>query len=270
MRIWGNFLKKLLFLLLLMPLLLMAYSDSDFDGVADEHDLCPQSSMLDIVDKNGCRIEKLVVPTSNHFDLIFGLSRLKMATTNKSYLNESLQIDYYHNNLTLQLQSANYQKDGLGDTALSLFYRLNPTKDLSLTLGASLIFPTYDGDFDNNNIDYKLSTTLNYQWDMWSLFLGISHTIVNDDDINSSEYKILYQNAQNLYLGIGRYLSSKLYSSIIYSDNTGSYQGGEHLKNLSLYNHYMIDAHWFSRFGYLRGLNDSSSDQLYLNIGYYF
>lgn len=271
MKTWGNLLRKTVLLPLLMPLLLMAYSDADFDGVADEHDLCPNSTMLDIVNKDGCSIEKLVLPKSNqHVDLILGLNTVKLANTDQRSINESLQIDYYHHNFTLQLLSNNYEEEGLGDTTIALCYRLNPSSKLSLSLGASIILPTYQSDFDNNNVDYKLSTALTYQLSSLSIFLGSSYTLINDDDINGSNYNIHYQNSQNLYFGLGSYLSSRLYSSIIYSDSSAVYKGGEHLKSLSLYNHYRIDPHWFSRFGYVQGLNESSSDQLYLNMGYFF
>jgi hypothetical protein len=272
MKNWGNIIKRTAFLLMIAPLLLLAYSDGDFDGVADEHDLCPNSTMLDIVDKTGCVVEKLEIPPENqyHVDMVVGANYTKMAKTDDKRLNESFQMDYYYKNFTLQLQTANYEEGGMGDTTLGFHYRFRPLSKLSLNLGASLIFPTYDSELENNNMDYKISSSLSYQLNKVSLFGGVSYRVVNDDDINGSNYTITYQNSQNFYVGLGSYLFPKLYSSFIYSDGSSIYERGEHLQNISLYNHYLINANWFSRFGYTQGLNDSSSDQFYLSIGYYF
>ncbi len=269
MKTWGILLKRAVPFTIVMPLVVMAYSDADFDGVSDAHDLCPNSSMTDIVDQTGCTVEKLIAPTTNadRFDIILGLNQSRNSETS---LNQSLQIDYYHKNLTLQLQTANYVNGGQGDTTIGLFYRFKPMEKLSLSLGASAILPTYESDLDNNNMDYKLSASLNYPINKFSLFLGGSYTLVNDDDINGSNYNVSYQNSQNFYLGIGKYLLPKLYSSVIYSDSSSIYEGGDHSSSLSLYNHYIINPNWFTRFGYTQGLSDTASNQLYLSVGYYF
>ncbi|NOZ89733.1 MAG: hypothetical protein GXO60_00445, partial [Epsilonproteobacteria bacterium] len=62
MRYLGGITKNIVWIFLLVPLLLFAYIDSDLDGVSDEHDLCPNTPITDIVDINGCTIEKLVIP----------------------------------------------------------------------------------------------------------------------------------------------------------------------------------------------------------------
>ena len=263
-----NKIKEVIHLFLLLPLILLAYSDSDFDGVSDEHDLCPNSTMSDIVDIRGCTVEKLVMPKENlhHFDIIMGANYI---TDNKS-LNESLQVDYYYKDFTLQLQTANYEEGGVADTLLSLYYNFKPTQKLSLRLGGSAILPIYDSELDNNNMDYRASISLSYQLNTLSLFGGASLTLVNDEDINSSTYQIEYQNSSNYYLGFGSYFFSKLYSSLLYSFSSNSYTEGESMRNISLYNYYNIDGSWFTNFGYSKGLNSSSNNQIYINLGYYF
>jgi hypothetical protein len=272
MNIWENILKKLLLVLFFIPSLLFSYSDSDLDGVSDKNDLCPNSTMLDIVDRTGCTIEKLVLPPkkSTHFDIIIGTNYSKMGKNDKWNLNESLQFDYYYQNLIFQLQSSNYEEAGLGDTTLGAYYKLHPSSKLSVTLGTQVILPTYQNDLDNNNVDYKLSTSLNYQLDKISLFMGGSYSLINDDDINGSNYTIEYQNSHGFYVGIGSYLFPELYSSLIVSEGLSTCKGGEDIKNISFYNHYRIDKSWFSRFGYTEGLNNSSANQFFLNLGYYF
>jgi len=272
MNIWGDILKKALFILLSIPLLLFSYNDEDMDGVSDKNDLCPHSSMLEIVDKTGCTIETLVLPPKDdaHFDVIMGANYTKMGKSDESSFNQSLQFDYYWNNWTVQVHSANYEEGGLGDTTLGAYYRLHPSSELSVILGTQLILPTYTNDFHNNNMDYKFSSSFNYQLDKFSLSLGGSYRIVNDDDINGSNYTIEYQNSHSFYVAVGTYLFPNLYSSVMFNQSSSSCKKGEDIKNFSLYNHYKIDNHWFSRFGYSEGLNDNSSDQFFLDFGYYF
>ena len=271
MSTWGDILKKILFLFLFVPLLLVAYSDSDLDGVSDKNDLCPHSSILDIVDQTGCTVEKLATPPkdSSSFDVIVGVNYTKMGESETGTFNESAQFDYYYRDWTFQLQSSNYEEGGVGDTTLGLYYQLHPSSALSLTLGSQFILPTYKSDFDNNNMDYKLSSSLNYHLNKISLSLGGSYRINNDDDIKESDYSIEYQNSHSFYMGMGGYLLPSLYSSLVVAQSKSIYKDGDDMETLSLYNHYTIDEHWFSRFGYSGGLNSSSSDQLFLNVGYY-
>ena len=276
MSIWGDILKKFLLLFLFVPLLLLAYSDGDLDGISDKNDLCPHSSMLDIVDETGCAVEKLVAPPKDSsskkssFDVMVGANYSKVGRDKRETLDTSAQLDYYYRDWTFQLQSSNYEEGGVGDTTLGLYYQIHPSSALSLSLGSQLILPTYKSDFDNNNMDYKLSSSLNYHLNKISLSLGGSYRINNDDDIKESDYSIEYQNSHSFYMGMGSYLLPSLYSSLVAAQSKSIYRDGDDIKTLSIYNHYMIDEHWFSRFGYIRGLNNSSNDQLFLNIGYYY
>ena len=259
---------KKIMIYLLFSVMLLAYNDSDFDGVADEHDLCPNSEMTDIVDLTGCTIEKLINKEDklHNFDIIMGVNY----TEDSQSLNESFQADYYYSDFSLQLQTSRYDKVGIGDTTASLYYTLKATPKLSFRLGASAILPTYNSFLDNNNIDYSASLFMSYQIKSLSLFGGVGYKFMGDDDINSTNYKITYQNSTNYYLGFGSYFIPKLYSSFIYTFSDKSYKEGEALKNLSLYNYYIINSHWFSNFGYNFGLTDNSSNQSFINLGYYF
>jgi len=259
---------KKIMIYLLFSVMLLAYNDSDFDGVADEHDLCPNSEMTDIVDLTGCTIEKLINKENqpHHFDIIMGVNYIEESKS----LNESLQTDYYYNDFALELRTAHYDKMGIGDTTTTLYYTLKTESKLSFRFGVSAILPTYDSFLNNNKIDYTTSLFMNYQIKSLSLFGGIGYTFMGDDDINNTSYKITYQNAPNYYLGFGSYFIPKLYSSFIYTFSDKSYKEGEALKNLSFYNYYIINNHWFTNFGYNFGLTDNASNQSYINLGYYF
>ncbi len=264
MRYLGDIMKKII-LFYLFPVLLLAYNDSDFDGVADEHDLCPNSTITDIVDKTGCTIEKLTIPSQTHFDIVIGANYIDNKT-----LNSSLLIDYYYNNFIIQLQTANYENGGMGDTNLNLYYNFKPITKISMRIGVGTILPTYNSKLDNNNIDYKTSIFISYKDNKTVLFGGASYTIIGDDNIDNSIYTIKYQNSQNYYTGLGYYFLSKFYSSINYSNSSSIYKNGDDLKNISIYNYLGIDKHWFTSFGYSKGLNKTSTDQIYINFGYYF
>jgi len=273
MKQWGILVKRSILFAVQLPLLLMAYHDADLDGVADEHDQCPNSALTDIVDQRGCTIEKLTPPKKSiqdHFDVMVGISQLKTTHNHETQFNQSLQLDYYHQDLTLQLQSTHYEEGSWGDTSMALFYHLKPMPQLILRMGTAVILPTYESRWDNNQADYRLSSSLTYQLLPLSLFLGGSYTFINDEDINQENYQLHYQDSNTLYFGLGGYLLPKLYSSCIYTQSRSIYQGGSNLHTLSLYNHYMIDAHWFTRFGYTQGVSDDANDQLYLSVGYYF
>jgi hypothetical protein len=265
----GSIMKKIVwFYILILPLLLYAYNDSDLDGVSDEHDLCPNTPLTDIVDMKGCTIEKLVASnnkTPQHFDIILGANYLDSDTLNSSFI-----FDYYYQDFSLQLQGTNYEEGGLGDTTLNLYYNFQANQNLSIRIGFGAIFPTYDSELDNNNLDYKALFSLNYKRNKFSLFSGLGYSIINDDDINSTNYRVNYQNSLNYYMGFGYFISSKFYSSLSYSFSSSIYKGGDDFKNISLYNYYSIDKNWFTYFGYTKGVTKKSNDQLYINLGYYF
>ncbi len=273
MKKWGTLVNRTILFSMLIPLTLMAYHDSDLDGVADEHDLCPNSSLTDIVNQEGCTIEKLTLPksqTQDHFDLIMGLNQTTTTYQNDTQLSQTLQLDYYHNRITATLQTLHYQEDGMGDTTISLFYQLPEYGQLRVRMGASVILPTYDTAWNNNQTDYRLLASMQYPIQKLNLFAGGSYTFIGDEDINTTRTQLKLQNNHNYYLGLGGYFIPKLYSSLIYSNTSSIYQEGETIKTLSLFGYYMINTHWFTQFGYTQGISDNASDQLNLSVGYYF
>lgn len=275
--------KRLLLFALLMPLFLFAYQDSDLDGVEDKDDLCPNTSLIEIVDNSGCTIERLVVPdrnSSSSYDVVIGIGESKNSThqqTTKT-LTETLQVDYFYKNFSLQLstshfklESNTYDKSGMGDSYLGGSYRIELAKKLKLNFGGRLNIPTYESQFDNNNLDYTLFSSLNYRVDNFSFVSGVGYTFVNDDDINTTTYKLYYQNSLNYHIGVGYYFLPRLYGNISYLNSQSIYRGSDDLSSLSLYGYYAIDAHWFSSFSYTKGISDEATDRsLLIRVGYYF
>ncbi len=87
---------RLLLTLLFLTTSSYAYTDTDFDGVEDGYDLCPQTPLSDLVDRDGCVIKS--VGSKISFDLIagFGYSQMNYASQEPSdTLSTSLQTDIY-------------------------------------------------------------------------------------------------------------------------------------------------------------------------------
>ncbi|WP_353661935.1 DUF3187 domain-containing protein [Hydrogenimonas sp. SS33] len=279
--------KRILLLSFAATLTLFAYSDMDMDGVDDSVDKCPNTPITDIVDANGCSIKSVI--TENHFDLILGLaySQYNYRLNDESDTwTTTAQVDYYRNDFSMQLSTSWYRTDsgdyddsGMNDTTLAAYYRFNQmawAPNLTVQLGAGVIFPTYNAQFDNNNADYMGVVNLNYDIDKTTLFGSYSYTYIGDDDVSYTDaagnpQRIEYQNVNAYSLGAGYHFTPTFYASASYYRSDSIYKSVEDIESLSLYGFYSIDAHWFLTGSYAYGLSDSTSDHYAaLRLGYYF
>lgn len=257
--------KNLLFLMsMLMTINLYAYTDNDMDGVEDSIDKCPNTPLTDLADISGCSTKSLISP--HHYDVIVGLNysdsdyRSLNATDT---LATSLQADYYYKQFSLQASTSFFKTDGgeysdsgLYDSFIGASYRLDKINDLSVSLSAGVVLPTYDTELDNNNMDYISSVNLSYTLKNLNIFGGYTFTLINDDDVGD----ITYQNTNAFNAGIGHYLNSKLYMSVSYSFSNSIYNGLEDIETTTVYGYYSIDKDRFTTFSYSYGLSESASD----------
>jgi hypothetical protein len=264
--------KKALFTMMAASLTLLAYSDYDMDGVEDTIDKCPNTSFNELVDIEGCTIKRL--GNEHHFSIIYGvgLSEADYATVrNSDTLTQSLQVDYYYQNFSLQASTSYYDSDeesGLNDSFIGAYYKLSPSNELTLRVGGGVLLPTYDTQLDNNNMDVVASASFSYMLEKINLFGGYSYTMVNDDDILGI---VTYQDTHSYSGGAGFYANSNLYVSSYYTTSDSIYKDTQEIETLSFYAFYTIDANWFTTFSYSHGLSDSASDSaLTLRLGYYF
>jgi len=282
--------KKILLLAMsgLLASSLMAYSDSDMDGVDDAHDKCPNTPLMDLVDINGCTIQKLTPPKNDHhYDIIVGANYTGsnyVSTPSTATYSTSFQFDYYYKDFSLQASTSFYTTDandgysdsGMNDSFIGAAYNFHPSKELTLRLGVGVLLPTYDTSLNNNNSDYLASLNVSYTMGKANIFAGYIYTQINDDDVlitlrDGTQYSVYYQNTNAYSLGLGYYLSNKLYVSGAYNQTQSIYQGTDDAKTLSGYAYYGIDAHWFMNFSYAYGLNDVASDHAAsIKLGYYF
>jgi len=266
----------LLFLVtMLITINLHAYTDNDMDGVDDAIDKCPNTPLTDLADVNGCSKKSLI--SLHHYDIIVGMN---YSDSDSRSLNAtdtfatSFQVDYYYKQFSIQAstsyfttEGSGYSDSGLYDSFLGASYRLNDINNLSISLSAGVILPTYDTDLKNNNIDYTTSVNLSYSLKNFNIFGGYTFTIINDDDIGD----ITYQDTNAINTGLGYYINDKLYMSGSYSMSDSIYKGVEDIETASVYGYYSIDKDKFATFNYAYGLSDSASKKyVSIRLGFLF
>jgi len=271
--------KYIFLIIIFLSVSLFAYEDTDMDGVEDSLDKCPNTLITDLVDINGCTKKSLVSP--HHFDIIVGssYSQVDYNTFEKTdSLAGTLQVDYYYKNFSLQAatsyfnsDSPSYTNSGMNDSFIATYYQFRPLTNFSFRLGAGVVLPTYDSGLNNNYTDYAAILSFSYSLKYMNIFGGYSFTLVNDEDIDTVDTYVKYQDINSFYGGLGFYPSSNLYMSASYNSTDSIYVGVETIQSASIYTYYGIDEHWFSTFSYAYGLSDSASNHsASIRIGYYF
>lgn len=276
--------KIFLVISLLLYTTLFSYIDSDFDGVDDAVDRCPNTPFMELVDINGCTTMSLISP--HNFDIIIGTS---YSDSDYQTLNQidttssSLQVDYYYKKFSLQVSTSyfktkgsGYQDSGLYDSFLGASYQFELLKELSLRVGTGIIIPTYKTSLNNNKMDYVGTLNFSYTLSSFNIFGGYSYTMINDDDItiiynSNTVQNIKYQNTNAFNAGIGYYFTNSFYANISFNSSSSVYATSEDIQTSSVYLYYTVDEHWFSTFSYAKGISASASkNYASLRFGYFF
>lgn len=268
---------RLLLTLLCIATSSHAYIDSDFDGVEDDYDRCPQTPLSDLADQDGCVIKSMGSKIS--YDLVAGLgySQINYASQEPSdTLSTSLQADVYAGNWWFQGILSHYRSDngvesksGLEDTSVNLMYRFAPTEKLTVTTGIGLILPTYKSNYNNEATDYAASIDLYYAMsNKFSLFAGTNYAWVNDRDVPGESY----QNSSGFHTGVEyTQLDGKSALNAAYYQNESIYASTQTIKYLNFGYAYTINSHWNFGGYYGYGLSDSASKQSMSGyVGYSF
>jgi len=259
---------KYLALFLLSSKLIFASIDSDFDGVIDENDNCPDTLFSDLVDASGCRVLPI-----HKFDFVIGVAFSQLDKNRfdvDDTVYKSYQIDYSYKNFTAFLSTSTYkndENDGFNDTTLGLYYQFFTVDDFILTSGVETIFPTYKSGLKNEAIDYAISLELQYVCEQFSIFNRARYTLIKDSDVD----EITYQNTKEYTIGVGYYFETLLYSGLSYNYSNTIYKDIESIENISLNIYYELDEHFFITSDYSYGLSYSASDNfISLSVGYNF
>jgi len=251
-------------LMVCCTLQLWGYSDRDMDGVEDQYDQCPNTSLTELVNLQGCTIKNLKSP--HHFELRVGEHLLSDGSLELT--TSSLQLGYYYKKLSLQLRSSYFDGvDGSGqnDTYLGGYYQFGVDEDWLVRVGGVLILPTYEG--KDNRLDTALSFYGRYLIGDMALLGGMSYTLIGDRERNATRY----DNRRFYSLGVGYYFSSHLYSSLSYNHGSGIYNQSDGVERLAWFAYYRIDHHWFANLSYTKGLNDRAIDRVMGgSLGYYW
>ena len=269
--------KSVLCLLLVGVLHVQGANDSDFDGVDDAIDKCPNTPFSDLADAYGCTTRTLYTQTS--YDIIMGInfSNLNANTLEDTRTSSAtFQADMYHGNLSAQFLTSYFKSDestysdrGWNDTQFSLFYTAKPIEELIIQTGIGVIYPTYSTGYDNEAIDYRGSITLQYTLNTQvNLIGGYNYTLINDTNIANIAS---YQNTNSFYGGVG-YMSPNTTSiHLSYAHSQSIYTGVDPIETLSVATFIPINTQWFVLGDYKYGLSDTASDhEVALRVGYAF
>jgi len=207
-----------------------------------------------------------------HYDVIIGANYMgsnysSLNQTDTSYVSLQAVTSYY------KTDEKNYSENGLNDSFVGAAYNIKTTKNLIVRVGIGAILPTYDTTLNNNKTDYTTSVNLSYTKGKANLFGGYIYTIINDTDVvdTTNNISYAYQNTNAYSVGLGYYLTNRLYMSMAYNQSDSIYKSVEDIKTASLYGYYSIDAGHFLIFSYANGLSDSASDHAAsVKLGFYF
>lgn len=268
--------KRIFFLILFLSSAVFAYVDSDMDGVEDRDDKCPQTSLSDLVDLDGCVIQK--TDNNLHYDLLLGteLSSLNNSSQVPSdTLNTYVQANMYLDRWRLELAGSYYisrssdaSQSGSNDTFVNIFYGTTPSEKLRVEIGAGAILPTYVSGYDNEATDY--SALINFQYNInpnFYLFGSDTYTWVEDKNIAT----IHYQNTNSFQIGAGVKPTQNLNLNLWYSEGQSIYTDVEAIASLGIGAKISLNPHWSVGSAYMYGLSDSASTHTFsVELGYSF
>lgn len=265
-----------LFLILLMPLELFCYIDSDMDGVVDAEDRCKNTPFTDLVDEDGCSKEHLSYAGS--FTLLATLSyadRDANNLTKSKTTTSALMLEYNYDRVSIGVRASYYKSEGseysesgVDDTTLTLGYSIIEEDGVYITLEAGVVLPTYKMPDGTNNSDYLSSINIAYAFEDINLFGLYSYLLVND---KSRVETLSYQNSSYSALGVGYFFDANFYASTSYSLSQSIYKGVEDIETLGLFGYYTLSDELFLNASYIYGLSESASDNyLSLALGYKF
>ena len=254
----------LCFLLLSSPI--VAFEDSDIDGVADRDDLCPDTPFDKLVDEDGC-------PEGEGYHGLFSLSiGSDIHRDEETTEDYTLLVNYHHKAFDFTLSSAkessldsnNDRTSSTGDLYLSTSYQTVQKHLLTtFTLGAKL--PTGGEEVSTGERDYFGAINLSYLLSSkLSLIGGVSYTLTGDNNTT-------YQNPLGYHLGLGYMMTPNWYSRLNYSLSDSIYQDGERYQSLSLLESYSLSDTFMLSLGYTHGIDALSYDHtLSLRLGVTF
>jgi hypothetical protein len=251
---------------------LLAYTDSDFDGVEDSKDRCPGTPLEDLVDPTGC------VPKTG-ISLYLGGSRSRGDYGGSETITtdtRDLQLAYANGSWYATLATSTMESaldasagatepaSGMGDTYLGLSYTALLSQG-SLGFQGVVKLPTADEGVGTGNRDIGGYATLAKMSESATLFTTLGYLITGDDETNT------YNDVASLNVGAGTDVSVRLFASLSAGYVQPLIEGVDASVTLMLFMDYRFDDCWFLNGSYTKGFSDSVADQtLGFMAGYAF
>ncbi|WP_457596260.1 hypothetical protein [Hydrogenimonas sp.] len=250
---------------LLIASTLLAYVDSDLDGVEDSLDRCPNTPLYDLVDQKGCSVESLLSP--HHFALLLGLNMAGGTTT------QTLELDYAYERFSLQAYGAfdyDTQSDesGFNDTYLWVYYDLYPASGWVVRPGAGVVVPAYDPPDTDNRADWGLSLYLGRDVGAATFYTEVRYLFVEDRSLDDAWR---FRDTLGATLGAQWWVAPTWRLGAAYDRTRSRYEGNDNLQSATIWVDWIGDEGWMALASYTRGLAGTAYDNyVALQVGYYF
>ena len=246
--------------------------DSDLDGVPDSIDNCPHTPFLNEVNAKGCTTTILRIPQETEEQDSLTMSLSYGFNTNEEFVGKQrqdtgkIQLSYFYNNWSFALNSGYYDNiidKGLLDTSFKIKKRISLLDNLRWSIGAGIKFPTYN--FEGNNADYALSSSLNYYpFASLSFFTGLIHTFIKDEDEEDP-----IQDTHTFYVGSGYFINHNLYINIAYSYVQNKFKEESSIHSFGSTFYYKINETWFTTLLYTQEIDSHEKHNAFnFKVGY--
>lgn len=251
---------------------LLAYNDSDMDGVEDEVDRCQDTPFTQLVDEFGCPLGGREIK----YELFFSTEYSQMDYASSQIgdtLTTSLDLGVYYRDWTFGVSAAHYKTDantgnksGADDTILSVS-RSFRSGGFGISPGVSVALPTYKTGYNNEGADYTVSAAWSLELERGYIFGGIGYTWVTDKDVGN----ISYQNGKFYNLGFGFEPTAKSSLSIGFYSTDSIYKSITPVQTVKFDYSYRLNSGWYTTMRYGYGVSSSSSDNSFaVGVGYMF
>ncbi|MBT8349462.1 MAG: hypothetical protein HKP62_08480 [Sulfurovum sp.] len=261
-------------LLLSLTLLTLSHAqsnkDQDMDGVPDDIDQCLNTPFLNEVNDKGCSTSTLIFQgerDSGSLDIGFGYgySNNEELVDRDTQHTTKFQISYYLDNWSYSLRTGYFSTgddNGMQDTTLKIKRKFKLTKSLKVGFGIGVRLPTYD--FTGNNTDYTLySSVVYYPKSSLSVFAGVTHTFINDEEIMTP-----LQDINTFYVGSGYFFTKDLYANLAYSYAQSKFTTNDPAHSIISTVLYKINNKWFTTLSYSHQIEDDLKNSASIKFGY--
>ena len=239
-----------------MNTLLIAYQDSDIDGVDNSVDLCPDTPFDKLVDEHGCPEDEAyggewTLQVGHDFTIDEENNYLQNYNFfgNYSYKEWNFSLS---NSQQTTYDSNNNPTINTGDLYLSLGYQLNHERfQTNFSLGTKIA--TANENIGTGEQDYFSSLNISYLLnEKQMIFSQIGYTLTGNTPL------IHYNNSLAGSLGTGYSLTSHWYSSLSYDYAQSIYDNSSDYQSLSWLNSYRFLDDYFVSLNYTYGLDSIS------------